>query len=202
VADVVNSKVRKQYRVNRFLLGVANLLTLSRLLATPLLVYLLLRTAEEPHYNWIALLTIALLQASDVLDGMVARQARGKAPQGVNPAGEILDPIADKLYINSAVVTLAVIGRLDWRVAALIVARDVLILLGWSARYVFSGIRLLPNRLGKAADSLQAVLLVVVLLQPGGAIVAVFSWVAAALTVASGIWYARTALFEPRGVAS
>lgn len=202
MADVVNSKVRKQYRVNRFLLGVANLLTLSRLLATPLLVYLLLRTAEEPHYNWIALLTIALLQASDVLDGMVARQARGKAPQGVNPAGEILDPIADKLYINSAVVTLAVIGRLDWRVAALIVARDVLILLGWSARYVFSGIRLLPNRLGKAADSLQAVLLVVVLLQPGGAIVTVFSWVAAALTVASGIWYARTALFEPRGVAS
>ncbi|GEM_PF-2056795 len=202
MADVPDKKARTQYRVNRFLLGVANLLTLSRLLATPVLVYLLLKTVEEPHYNWLALLTIALLQASDVLDGIVARQARGKAPQGVNPAGEILDPVADKLYINSAVVTLAVIGRLDWRVAAVIVARDVLILLGWALRYVFSGIRLLPNRLGKAADSLQAVLLVVVLLQPGEGVVTAFSWGAAALTVASGVWYARTALFEPRGVAS
>lgn len=200
MSDAAASKTGTEYRVNRFLLLVANLLTLSRLLATPLLVYFLLRTVEETHFNWIALGTIALLQISDILDGIVARRARGEAPQGVNPAGEILDPIADKLYINSSVVTLAVVGRLDWRVAAIIVARDVLILLGWSMRYIFSGIRLLPNRLGKAADSMQAILLVVILFQPDPAIGAALAWATAAMTVASGLWYARMALFEPHGV--
>ena len=188
--------------VNHSLLRVANLLTLARLLATPLLVYLLLRTVEEPRFDLYALLAIIVLQATDVLDGIVARQARGQAPQGVNPAGEVLDPIADKLYINSAIVTLAVIGRIEWFVAGLIVARDMLILLGWSARYVFSGIRLLPNRLGKAADASQALLLIVVLLRPGPEVVSTAAWIVVALTILSGLSYARMALFEPRGVAS
>ena len=184
-------------RVNHFLLRIANTLTILRLLGTPALVYLLLRSVEDPDYRWIALGLVAVLQTTDILDGYLARQAKGGVRERVNPTGEVLDPIADKLYINSAIITLALIGRLELWVGALIVTRDALILVGWVARYLASGIRLLPNVIGKMADSSQAVLLVVLLLQPGPTAEMLFTYVAATLTVISGLTYAKEALTPP-----
>lgn len=184
-------------RVNWFLLRIANILTITRLLATPLLVYLLLQTVDDPSYYWRAFALVVFLQATDVLDGYLARQAKGTVRERINPTGEVLDPIADKLYIDSAFVTLAVIGRVEIWLAGLVVARDVLILLGWTARFLFSGIRLLPNVIGKMADTSQAVLLAILLLRLGPAVETPFLWIAAGLTVLSGLAYAKMALAPP-----
>ncbi len=184
-------------RVNQFLLRVANLVTLARLLATPLLVYWLLLTVDDPDYNWAAMALIAVLQASDILDGYLARQAKGAVRERVNPTGEMLDPIADKLYINSAFITLAVIGRIEIWVAGLIVLRDVVILFGWLARYLASGARLLPNIIGKIADGSQAVLLGVILLRTDSAVQDVFIGITIGLTALSAVFYARNALASP-----
>ena len=192
----VKKRERVKQRVNRFLLRVANTLTLARLCATPLLVLLLLQTPENPMFDWFALGLIVVLQLSDVLDGYLARQAQGKLR--VNPTGEILDPIADKLYINSAYITLMLIGRVPIWLGLLIVTRDVLILGGWVLKYFRSGVRIMPNVWGKAADSVQALLLVLILLNPPAVALQSFMWLAAGLTVISGFAYFRVALTPPR----
>ncbi len=182
-------------RVNRFLLGLADSLTLIRLLATPLVIYLLYRTGDNPLYNWYALSVIFVLQTTDVLDGYLARQA--KRGLKVHTLGEVLDPIADKLYINGAVITLMIIGRLPVWAGGLIILRDVLIIGGWLVRYWISGVRLLPNKLGKAADTSLALLLLVILLQPPHAVLLGFLWLAVILTVLSGFSYLFTAIAPP-----
>jgi CDP-diacylglycerol--glycerol-3-phosphate 3-phosphatidyltransferase len=179
-------------KVHRGLLKFADSLTMLRLLATPLLVYIVLHTAESRQYDWYALGLIAALQATDVLDGYLARQAKGAVR--IRTLGEILDPIADKLYINSAVIALAWIDRIPLWVGALIVLRDAFILAGWLATYLGTGVRLLPNRLGKLADTCQAVLLILVLLRPAETALQLWFWLTAALTLASGVLYLRGAL--------
>lgn len=181
-----------KHKVHRGLLKIADSLTMMRLLATPLVVYVVLQTAESRRYEWYALALIAVLQASDVLDGYLARQAKGSVR--IQTLGEILDPIADKLYINSAVIAFTWIDRLPLWVGALIVLRDALILAGWLATYLGTGVRLLPNRLGKLADTSQAVLLIVVLVRPPQSVLHSWFWLTAVLTVASGVHYLRGAL--------
>lgn len=163
-----------------------------RLIATPALVYLLLNTIRFPQYNWYALAMIAVLQATDILDGYVARQAKGSVR--IRTLGEILDPIADKLYINSSVIALTWIARLPLWVGVVIVLRDALILAGWLATYLSTGVRLLPNKLGKAADTCQAVLLILVLLRPPAAVIEIVIWLTVVLTIASGTLYLKGAL--------
>ena len=179
-------------RVSRGLLKVANSLTMLRLLATPALVYLLLNTAQVPRYDWYALALIAVLQATDVLDGFLARQAKGRVR--IRTMGEILDPVADKLYINSAVIALTWVGRIPAWAGGLIVLRDALILGGWLATYLGTGVRLLPNKLGKAADTFQAALLILILLRPHQTLLDAVIWITVSLTIASGFLYLKGAL--------
>ncbi|MDA0207380.1 MAG: CDP-alcohol phosphatidyltransferase family protein [Acidobacteria bacterium] len=179
-------------RVSRGMLKVANSLTMLRLVATPALVYILLNTARFPHYDWYALALIAVLQATDVLDGYLARQAKGGVR--IRTMGEVLDPIADKLYINSAVIALTWVGRIPEWAGGLIVLRDALILAGWLATYLGTGVRLLPNKLGKVADTFQAALLVLVLLRPPQTLLTAAIWVTVSLTIASGFLYLKGAL--------
>lgn len=194
VREAINSSEREgaRHRVSRGMLKVANSLTMLRLLATPILVYLLLNTGRFRRYDWYALALIAVLQATDVLDGYLARQAKG--PVRIRTMGEILDPIADKLYINSSVIALAWIGRLPMWAGGIIVLRDALILTGWLATYLGTGVRLLPNKLGKAADTFQAALLILVLLRPPAELLNAVIWITAVLTIASGFLYLKGAL--------
>jgi CDP-diacylglycerol--glycerol-3-phosphate 3-phosphatidyltransferase len=194
VREAVNGSEREgpRHRVSRGLLRVANSLTMLRLLMTPVLVYLLLNTVRFHHYDWYALGLIAALQATDILDGYLARQAKGSVR--IRTIGEILDPVADKLYINGSVIALAWVGRLPMWAGGVIVLRDALILAGWLATYLGTGVRLLPNKLGKAADTCQAVLLVLVLLRPPAQLLDAVIWIAVALTIASGFLYLKGAL--------
>ena len=57
---------------------------------------------------------------SDWLDGWIARRF-----DATSPMGALLDGVADKLFVLSAVVTLLVAGRLVWWEGALVMARDV-----------------------------------------------------------------------------
>ena len=179
---------------NRLLLKLANGLTIARLCGAPLLIWALLQTPLDRRFDWIAIGLIFVLQTTDVLDGWLARRGRVSMTAGVNPAGELLDPIADKLYINGAYITLMALGRAPLWAGGVVVARDLLILAGWIATYFRSGARLLPNRWGKAADSAQALALLSVLAMPGQPATTLLLALAVGLTLASGVSYARSAL--------
>ena len=176
--------------INWPLLRVANALTILRLVAVPLVIWVIYQTGFGPELDWVAVSLVVALQVTDILDGYLARQAKHGETRRVNPLGEVLDPIADKLYINGAFLTLIAIGRVPMWAGGLIVARDFGIAVGWVIKYLATGVRLLPNLLGKAADSSHALALVVVLARPEASVSNAVLWLAVILTVASGLSYA------------
>ena len=179
--------------INWSLLRVANAITILRLIGVPFVIWVIYQTGETTELDWIAVSLVVGLQLTDILDGYLARQAKHGDTRRVNPLGEVLDPIADKLYINGAFLTLILIDRVPLWAGGLIVARDFGIAAGWILKYVLTGVRLLPNLLGKAADSSHALALVVVLARPAASVSNAVLWLAVALTVASGLSYAKQA---------
>ncbi|MEI7643080.1 MAG: CDP-alcohol phosphatidyltransferase family protein [Chloroflexales bacterium] len=111
----------------RELLYPSNLLTISRLLLLPVtLTYL-----SRPERQRTALACLALTMLTDAVDGPLARW-RGE----VSPLGELLDPIADKLVLDSTALVLSRTRGFPWAVTWLLIFRDVGIVL--AAFVVFS----------------------------------------------------------------
>ncbi len=131
----------------------ANQLTVLRLLLAPVLVATIL-------YGRIgaAIAVLVLAGLSDALDGVIARRRREHSQLGA-----LLDPIADKVLIASAVVTLAVpieglAVRIPAWVAILVLARDATILFVAGAYNVAVERReFRPSRLGKWATATNVV---------------------------------------------
>jgi len=100
-----------------------NLLTLSRILAIPLVVaafYL-----DAPWNDWVPLGLFTYASVTDFLDGYLAR-TRGQ----MSPLGRFLDPIADKLLIATVILMLVALDRVEgWHVlpAIVILLREILV---------------------------------------------------------------------------
>ncbi|HET7387046.1 MAG TPA: CDP-alcohol phosphatidyltransferase family protein [Nocardioidaceae bacterium] len=126
------------------ILTVPNLISIVRLAGVPLFLWLIL----VPEADGWALLVLALSGVSDYLDGYLARRL-----QQTSKLGEILDPVADRLYILSTVVGLAMRGVIPWWLAAILPARDLL-LWGLVPFLRTRGYHALPvHFLGKAATA-------------------------------------------------
>ena len=123
-------------------LTVPNALSFLRLLGVPLFLWLIL----GPHADGWALVVLVLAGITDWLDGKVAR-ATGQ----VSRVGQLLDPLADRLYIAATLLGLAIRGIIPWWLVVLLLARDVLMAIVL-ARLKRVGVTGLPVHLiGKAA---------------------------------------------------
>ena len=69
-----------------------------------------------------AAIILVLASVTDFLDGVIARAFNQRSR-----LGRLLDPAADRLYIATALIMLAVVGALPWLVVALLLARDVIL---------------------------------------------------------------------------
>lgn len=123
-------------------LTVPNLLSFGRLLGVPVFLWLLL--ARQYDVAAVAVLVVGGL--TDWLDGYLARTWHR-----TSRLGQILDPVADRLYILATLVGLAIRGIVPWWLVALLVARDVV--LGLLVPVLKTrGFSSLPvHRLGKSA---------------------------------------------------
>jgi CDP-diacylglycerol--glycerol-3-phosphate 3-phosphatidyltransferase len=99
-------------------LTIPNALSFLRLLGIPLFCWL----ALGPEADVAAVTVLAVSGATDYLDGRLAR-ALGQTSR----VGELLDPLADRLYILATLVVLSIREVIPWWLAALIVARDVIL---------------------------------------------------------------------------
>lgn len=100
--------------------NIANIITVVRICMVPAFVWLLLADAGElgpMRYVAAALFIVAI--ATDHVDGTLARRRNL-----VTDFGKILDPVADKLLIGSALVCLSILGELWWWVTAIILLRE------------------------------------------------------------------------------
>jgi nicotinamide-nucleotide amidase len=101
-------------------MNLPNALTLSRLLAIPVLMVLLV--ARFPNHDQIAAAVFVAASLTDTLDGNLARR-RGQ----VTELGKFLDPLADKLFILSVLIVLVQEGELAAWIVVVIFGRELLI---------------------------------------------------------------------------
>jgi CDP-diacylglycerol--glycerol-3-phosphate 3-phosphatidyltransferase len=100
-----------------FPLNLPNILTLLRILLVPVLVVALL--SEAPNGSALAAAVFAIAALTDGLDGYIARSRRS-----ITTFGKVMDPIADKLLIAAALITLVGLHRVAAWVAMIIIARE------------------------------------------------------------------------------
>ncbi len=98
--------------------NIANALTLVRLLAVPLLVWLLIQQTEVDRN--VAAVVFVAASLTDLVDGFVARKYGL-----ITNFGKIADPIADKFLTGVALIGLSALDLLPWWVTGVIVFREV-----------------------------------------------------------------------------
>jgi cardiolipin synthase len=167
-------------------LTIPNIISIVRLAGVPLFLWLVL----GPQADGWALAVLALSGVSDYLDGYLARRLHQ-----TSPLGQILDPVADRLYILATVLGLAWRDIIPWWLALILPARD-LFLWGLVPFLRTRGYSALPvHFLGKAATANLLYAFPLLLLGDGDGVVAtlaqVFGW-------AFAIW--GTALYWWAGV--
>ncbi len=184
------------------MLTLPNLLTLSRILAVPILVYLLWR--PSPIDYLITFVLYCLVGITDYFDGYLAR-----AQKTVSRLGIFLDPIADKIMV-AAVIVMLVSSRQasgepiihDFHVVpALVILLREIIVSGLREFLAGLAVSIPVSRLAKWKTTLQLVALGALIL--GGAVpywawvhdVGLVSlWAAAALTMVTGWDYLRVGI--------
>jgi CDP-diacylglycerol--glycerol-3-phosphate 3-phosphatidyltransferase len=139
---------------DKYLLGLPNLLSFSRLLFLPLICYAI--TLEPARGRWLAMLLLALSFITDFFDGFVARQRKQ-----FSELGRILDPIMDKLNVATIMVFLTIWRDLPLWYLLIVILRDLVILI--LSLYVINREQHVPqsNLIGKV--TLVVFLLVIVL---------------------------------------
>ena len=102
------------------LINLPNTITMLRVGIIPVLFFLLL----DPGYAWSLVIALLFILAglTDLIDGYVARKYHI-----VTNIGKFLDPIADKLIVNTAMILMIPIGRIPAWIVATIIIRDFII---------------------------------------------------------------------------
>lgn len=98
-------------------LTVPNLLSVLRLVLVPVFLVLVVRRED----GW-AVVTLVVSGVTDFLDGALARRWHQ-----VSRLGQVLDPVADRLFILTTVLGLALRGAIPWWLLLVIVLRDALL---------------------------------------------------------------------------
>jgi CDP-diacylglycerol--glycerol-3-phosphate 3-phosphatidyltransferase len=161
-----------------------NALTALRVALIPPVVALTL--VDTDASKWIAFFAFGVAALTDGLDGYVARRM-----QLVSPAGQLLDPLADKLLVTAAMVALVVVERFPAWAAIVIVAREVAVsVLRFAASRRDRGFP--PSLAGKAKTGAQLVAVLLYILPLGKGwdpLKGSFLGLAVFLTVVSGLDY-------------
>ena len=176
-----------EYQAPVPVVNIANILTVLRIVFTPVFVVILLHdNGLTQSWRWGAFALFCLLMFTDRLDGQLARSRNL-----ITDFGKIADPIADKALILGALISLSIIGQLWWWVTIIIAIRELGITI-WRILQLKAG-RVVPASKGGKLKTATQTLAIGLLIIPNphwifwfGAVV-----MAAALlsTVVSGVQY-------------
>ncbi|HEV7770587.1 MAG TPA: CDP-diacylglycerol--glycerol-3-phosphate 3-phosphatidyltransferase [Solirubrobacterales bacterium] len=165
-----------------FPLNLPNALTLLRIVAVPVVVVALL--GETPNGDTLAAIVFALAALTDGLDGYFARSR-----DAVTTFGKLMDPLADKLLITGALISLVSLNRLEAWVAMVIIAREIAVTI---LRTIANerGIVISASWLGKVKTVLQiAAVIALIVTDPAPLGVDLLVYAALVVTVVSGADY-------------
>jgi CDP-diacylglycerol--glycerol-3-phosphate 3-phosphatidyltransferase len=167
-----------------------NALTVLRILAIPVFIWLLLRDRTGP--SWPAGAVFGAAAVTDQIDGYLARRWRVESR-----FGQLADPLADRVMIGVAVVLLVAFDRLPWP-ALVLPGRDLALIVGYRLvgprGYAFE-----VNQLGKIATwGLYASVAFVIVTAQGTWWPLVCFWVSLGLAFLAGAQYVAKARREVR----
>jgi CDP-diacylglycerol---glycerol-3-phosphate 3-phosphatidyltransferase len=160
-------------------LNVPNVLTMIRILLVPVLVVALLDNTHGG--DLLAAIVFAGASVTDAIDGHLAR-----ARNWVTTFGKLMDPIADKLLIIAALVSLVSLGRVQAWVAMVIIAREFAVtVLRMGAMQ--QGVVISAGPLGKLKTIVQVAMVMALIAVPGHPLwVSLVVYMTVAITVLSG----------------
>lgn len=162
-----------------------NLISLARLLAVPVTIYLILLGELLPAF-WV----FVAAGISDAVDGLLAKRLRLESE-----IGAYLDPLADKALLVGVFVTLGYVGQVPVWLVILIVFRDLLIIGGALLfQTITQSLRMAPLFISKVNTVAQIALAAAVLARPGlgvalDAVPETLTFVVAMTTFLSGAAY-------------
>jgi CDP-diacylglycerol---glycerol-3-phosphate 3-phosphatidyltransferase len=165
-----------------FELNVPNVLTLLRILLVPVLVAALVQ--EGGGLDGIAAAVFAFASFTDALDGWIARRQKS-----VTTFGKLMDPLADKLLVTAALVSLVSLDRVSAWVAMVIIAREFAVT-GLRQLAMEHGEVIPASIWGKIKTAFQVAMVMVLILVEGSPLwVDALVWTTTIITVISGADY-------------
>lgn len=168
-------------------MNLANKLTLSRIVLIPIFMFFLL--IRIPYGEYIAAAFFIIAASTDGLDGYIARKRKE-----VTNLGKLIDPLADKLLISAALISLVELKEISAWVAVVIIGREFFVT-GLRAIAASEGVVIAASKLGKLKTISQIVAISAILLNdfPLSLLNITFGkyaiYVAALFTIWSGIDY-------------
>jgi CDP-diacylglycerol---glycerol-3-phosphate 3-phosphatidyltransferase len=163
-------------------LNAPNILTVLRILMIPVIVVALLDETGEGDVIAAGLFALAAL--TDGLDGYIARRQRQETT-----FGKLMDPLADKLLVTAALISLVSLDRLAAWVAMVIIAREFAVT-GLRSVAAERGVVISASWLGKAKTGLQvAAIIGLIAFEPTPVGVDILVYAAVAMTIISGADY-------------
>jgi len=165
-----------------FEVNAPNLLTVFRILLVPVLVAALLSGIEIG--DLLAAIVFAVASFTDVLDGWIARRNKD-----VTTFGKLMDPLADKLLVTSALVSLVSLDRLQAWIAMVIIAREFAVT-GLRQLAMEHGEAIPASPFGKLKTFFQIALVLALIAVDGHPVwVDALAYVTVIVTVASAVDY-------------
>ena len=172
--------------IRRSEINLPNSITISRILALPFCAYALFKNGgDDSTWRIIAFVLFFLVGVTDFFDGKLARSRNT-----VTEFGKLLDPIADKALIGTALISLSILHTLPWWVTIVILTREIGITV---FRFAVIKDGVIPaNRGGKVKTIVQNFAAGFYILPLSSSLYwfrELFMGAALILTITTGIWY-------------
>lgn len=170
-------------------LNLANKLTILRIFMIPVFMIFLLN--KIPYGESIAALIFVVAALTDTLDGYIARKRNQ-----ITTLGKFMDPLADKLLVSAALISLVQMGRLSAWVVVIIISREFTISI-LRAVAATEGVVIAASWWGKAKTITQIIAIIVILIDNfpfryiGIPMDQIMIFVAVIFTIVSGVDYLR-----------
>lgn len=144
-------------------MNLANKLTMLRVIMIPIfLVVLLSPWIAAPYNRYIAVAIFVIASLTDFLDGYIARSRNM-----VSNFGKFMDPLADKLLVSAALISMVSLGDLPEWAVILIISREFIIT-GFRTLAAEANVIMAASMYGKIKTTVQMVMIIVLLLDLPG----------------------------------
>lgn len=137
-------------------MNLANRVTLARIFLVPIFMFFIL--IKIPFGEYIAAAIFILAASTDGLDGYIAR-----ARKEVTKFGKLLDPLADKLLVSAALISLVEISLVPSWIAVIIIGREFAVT-GLRSIAAGEGVIISASKLGKIKTVSQIIAIVAIIL--------------------------------------